>query len=84
MAILGNHEVNALRFHAIGSDVPIEAPDCVQYPSDAPVTFFGHYALKDASPGPITDNLACLDYGFGKGGFLCAYVGMVSKFVPVK
>ena len=41
MAILGNHEVNALRFHAIGSDVPIEALDCVQYPSDAPVTFLG-------------------------------------------
>ena len=51
MAILGNHEVNALRFTPSGSDVPIEAPDCVQYPSDAPVTFFGHYALKDASPG---------------------------------
>jgi hypothetical protein len=43
------------------------------YPADAPPTFFGHYALKDAVPAPIRPNLACLDYGTGKGGFLCAY-----------
>jgi hypothetical protein len=43
------------------------------YPTDAPPTFFGHYAQKDATPAPVRANLACLDYGTGKGGFLCAY-----------
>jgi len=43
------------------------------YPTDAPPTFFGHYAQKDVTPAPIRANLACLDYGTGKGGFLCAY-----------
>ena len=43
------------------------------YADDAPLTFFGHYAVKDPSPAPIRSNLACLDYGTGKGGFLCAY-----------
>ena len=40
---------------------------------DSPPTFFGHYALKEVVPAPIESNLACLDYGAGKGGFLCAY-----------
>ena len=75
MAILGNHEVNALRFHAIGSDVPIEALDCVQYPSDAPVTFFGHYALKDASPGPITDNRPVSTTASGREAFCAPTLG---------
>ncbi len=43
------------------------------YPENAPITFFGHYALKHTEPAPIRSNLACLDYGTGKGGFLCAY-----------
>jgi hypothetical protein len=43
------------------------------YSHNAPATFFGHYALKDRNPAPIQPNLACLDYGAGKGGFLCAY-----------
>lgn len=43
------------------------------YPEDAPPTFFGHYASKEKVPGPVRPNLACLDYGVGKGGFLCAY-----------
>jgi hypothetical protein len=43
------------------------------YPEDAPPTFFGHYALKGSVPQLIRPNLACLDYGMGKGGFLCAY-----------
>jgi len=43
------------------------------YPEDAPPTFFGHYAQKSSVPAPIRPNLACLDYGTGKGGFLCAY-----------
>jgi len=43
------------------------------YPADVPPTFFGHYAQKKPAPAPIRANLACLDYGTGKGGFLCAY-----------
>ncbi len=43
------------------------------YPENAPPTFFGHYALTKGAPGPIRSNLACLDYGMGKGGGLCAY-----------
>jgi len=43
------------------------------YPQNTPPTFFGHYALKNGTPAPIRPNLACLDYGTGKGGFLCAY-----------
>lgn len=43
------------------------------YPEDAPPTFFGHYALRDPAPRLLRSNLACLDYGMGKGGFLCAY-----------
>jgi len=52
---------------------PKELPSTHPHPADAPPTFFGHYALKDPLPSPILPNLACLDYGTGKGGFLCAY-----------
>jgi hypothetical protein len=40
---------------------------------DAPITFFGHYAVKAAAPAPVAPRLACLDYAIGKGGFLAAY-----------
>lgn len=56
--------------------IPDVFPDYMpqtDYPEEAPITFFGHYALKRAEPAPIRANLACLDYGTGKGGFLCAY-----------
>lgn len=51
---------------------PAEIPLFTPY-EDATPTFFGHYALTCASPGPVAPHLACLDYGTGKGGFLCAY-----------
>lgn len=51
---------------------PLDVPR-TGYPTDAPPTFFGHYAQKSPIPAPIRGNLACLDYGTGKGGFLCAY-----------
>ncbi len=58
-------------------NAPDDLPACdvpkTGYSADAPPTFFGHYALKAAAPAPIRPNLACLDYGTGKGGFLCAY-----------
>ena len=58
-----------------------EIPDCapVSYPKiteigkDAPITFFGHYAIMEDKPEPILGNLACLDYGMAKGGLLVAY-----------
>lgn len=56
--------------------IPDEPPRFVPqtgYSEQAPPTFFGHYALKTARPGVIRGNLACLDYGMGKGGRLCAY-----------
>lgn len=56
--------------------IPDEPPQCVPrtgYSDQAPPTFFGHYALKKARPEVIRGNLACLDYGMGKGGRLCAY-----------
>ena len=54
-------------------DLPAEnLPPTTSY-DGAPLTFFGHYALKERAPRPIASNLACLDYGTGKGGFLCAY-----------
>lgn len=54
-------------------DEPLRDIPRTGYPTDAPPTFFGHYALKDPTPTPLRSNLACLDYGTGKGGFLCAY-----------
>jgi len=50
-----------------------DVPLACNYPTKAPVTFFGHYALKGSTPKLLRPNLACLDYGMGKGGFLCAY-----------
>lgn len=54
-------------------ELPPVDPPMTGYPTDAPPTFFGHYAQKNPIPAPIRANLACLDYGTGKGGFLCAY-----------
>ena len=54
-------------------DLPPRDVPKTGYPDDAPPTFFGHYARKGGVPEPIRPNLACLDYGTGKGGFLCAY-----------
>jgi hypothetical protein len=45
----------------------------IDYDSDSPITFFGHYAIKSRHPSPITPRLACLDYGCGKFGQICAY-----------
>ena len=71
-------------------DLPPRDVPRTGYPTDAPPTFFGHYAQKNPVPAPIRANLACLDYGTGKGGFLCAYRwdGEITidpaKFVTVK
>jgi hypothetical protein len=52
---------------------PVEAQILPGYDGEKPV-FVGHYWLK-GEPGPLTDQIACLDYsvaGSG-GGKLCAY-----------
>lgn len=52
---------------------PKEYPAIEEFNENTPITFFGHYAIKDKQPKPILPNLACLDYGMGKGGHLVAY-----------
>ena len=46
---------------------------CTGYPADAPPVIFGHYALKTDLAELLAPNVACTDFGMGKGGFLCAY-----------
>lgn len=64
---------------ALFPDDPVINPDPLRkipetkYKPGAPITFFGHYAVKAAKPTPITPHLACLDYAIGKGGYLAAY-----------
>lgn len=53
--------------------VPQSIPEFRPYGADEPILFFGHYALSRETPGPIRPNIACLDYGLGKGGNLVAY-----------
>ena len=43
------------------------------YPETAKPVFFGHFAVSDEELAPIAPNVACLDYGMGKGGRLVAY-----------
>jgi hypothetical protein len=43
------------------------------YPAAEKPVFFGHYAVMEDRPAPLTANVACLDYGMGKGGRLAAY-----------
>lgn len=60
-------------------DPDISEADCilpkdhVPYPSDAPPVFFGHFAVLSGAAEPLTHNVACLDYGGGKGGRIGAY-----------
>ena len=42
------------------------------YGPDEPLLFVGHY-WRRGRPGPIRDNLACLDYSAVKNGKLVAY-----------
>ena len=34
---------------------------------------FGHYAIKTDQPELLAPIVAFIDFGMGKGGFLCAY-----------
>lgn len=53
---------------------PVAGSEIADYHYDSiePPIFFGHYWLT-GKPGPIAENLACLDYSAGKGGVLVAY-----------
>ena len=57
----------------IGDGSCLVPEDHRPYPSSAPMIFFGHYAVMNDHPEPLTENIACLDYGMGKGGRLVAY-----------
>ena len=37
------------------------------------LTFFGHYWLDKTEIGPLTSQLACLDFSVARGGALVAY-----------
>lgn len=50
-----------------------QIPTLPLFSIDAPLTFFGHYAVKECVPQALLPNLVCLDYGMAKGGQLVAY-----------
>jgi len=52
---------------------PAVMKSALPYPQDAKPVFIGHYLLSAARPYVLADNVACVDWGFGKTGFLCAY-----------
>lgn len=66
----------ALAAEQINCDAPV-AKDVVAaanpYPTDAKPVFIGHYGLRGVRPSPLALNVACVDWGITKGGFLCAY-----------
>jgi len=56
------------------SCMPAFMPSTIPYPETACPVFFGHYAIAhEPLPSPVTCNVACVDYGIGKGGYLAAY-----------
>ena len=66
----------AFQAEVLDCDVKIEtitnaAPE--PYPASAKPVFIGHYWLCADKPSILADNVACVDYGVAKGGFLCAY-----------
>ena len=66
VAIVGDAQQHRVPDHPLPADY-----------AGAPVTgapvFIGHYWLSAQRPELLADNVACLDYGVAKGGFLCAY-----------
>ena len=55
--------------HAASLPLPDSLP---QYTSDQPPCFIGHYWLQ-GQPGPLSSNIACLDYSVARHGKLVAY-----------
>jgi hypothetical protein len=60
---------NGLREQLPDLPVPFELPTFL--PTEKP-TFLGHYALE-GPPEPLSPRIACVDYGAGHQGPLCAY-----------
>jgi hypothetical protein len=67
--------------YALASEhIPCDAPvsnevfaAAAPYPSTAKPVFIGHYGLLGPRPTLLASNVACVDWGVTKGGFLCAY-----------
>jgi Calcineurin-like phosphoesterase len=66
----------ALQSEELDFDMAIDesiAHKASPYPSSAKPVFVGHYCLTTSFPSVLAENVACLDFGVAKGGFLCAY-----------
>ena len=66
----------ALQSDELNCDLAIDAAVAQKadpYPISAKPVFVGHYCLTTRFPTILADNVACLDFGVVKGGFLCAY-----------
>lgn len=66
----------AMAGEPIDSDEPLPTEvhrAAVPYPETAKPVFVGHYWLKGSRPELLRGNVACVDWGVAKGGFLCAY-----------
>lgn len=70
------YRTHALASEPIHCDAPVSKDvlaTAFPYPAGAKPVFIGHYGLLDARPLPLASNVACVDWGITKGGFLCAY-----------
>lgn len=61
-----------LSLQSDGADVPFTSKTFEPYPVLG-LTFFGHYWLDAEELGPLTDQLACMDFSVARGGLLAAY-----------
>ena len=66
----------AFQTEELACDAPLDPLVCqaaIPYPSSAKPVFLGHFGMREKRPQILAENVACLDYGIVKGGFLCAY-----------
>ncbi len=66
----------AFQSDVVDCDMNVETLEMVTaepYSLSAKPVFIGHYSLRADEPGILADNVACVDYGVAKRGFLCAY-----------
>ena len=71
-----SYRAYALAPEPINCDAPV-ADDvllsAMPYPLGAKPVFVGHYGLRGVRPSLLASNVACVDWGITKGGFLAAY-----------
>ena len=60
---------SSLREQLPETPLPVHLPTCTV--ADKPM-FIGHYSLTEP-PEPLSSQIACVDYGAGHNGPLCAY-----------